>query len=153
MTRRAHRLRYLLPAAALVVTLAGGGFAALETDTAGSFGAGVWWALSLVTTVGFVGQTPVTTGGRLLAAALMLFGFALLSLTTAALASLFVREDETPAEQRDAAFESQVLRELQALHERLDRMERLPPPRADPPLADVGHIASDERSRRAAHAS
>lgn len=45
----------------------------------------------------------------------MLFGFALLSLTTAALASLFVREDETPAEQRDAAFESHALRELRAL--------------------------------------
>jgi voltage-gated potassium channel len=125
MMRQARRLRHLVPAAALVVTLSGGGFAALETNTVGSFGEGVWWALSLVTTVGFVGQTPVTTGGRLLAAGLMLFGFALLSLTAAALASLFVREDETPAEQRDAAFESEVLGELRALHERLDRMEQM----------------------------
>lgn len=131
--RRVRRLRYLLPFAALVVTLAGGGFAALETHTVGSFGDGVWWALSLVTTVGFVGQTPVTIGGRVLAGALMLFGFALLSLTTAALASLFVREDETPAEQRDAAFESHALCELRALRERLDRIERMPSaPPADP---------------------
>lgn len=124
MTWPARRLRYLAPATALVVTLAGGGLAALEVDTVTSFGQGVWWALSLVTTVGFVGPAPVTVGGRLLAGALMLFGFGLLSLTAAALASFFVREDETPGEQRDLAFESQALRELRALRERLDRIER-----------------------------
>lgn len=119
-----HRLRYLLPAAILMVVLAGGAFAGLETRTVGSFGEGIWWALSLVTTVGFVGQTPVTTPGRVLAGLLMVFGFALLSLTTAAVASLFVREDETSGERRDAAFEHQALAELRALGERLDRLER-----------------------------
>jgi len=119
-----RRLRYLLPSAAFAVTLGGGGFAALETNTVGSFGDGLWWALSLVTTVGFVGPTPVTTGGRLIAGALMLLGFALLSLTAAALASLFVRDDEIPAEQRDAAFESLALAELRALRARLDHIEQ-----------------------------
>jgi voltage-gated potassium channel len=119
-----HWLRYLLPAAALIVVLAGGALAALETDTVESFGAGVWWALSLVTTVGFVGGTPTTTAGRIIAALLMVFGFALLALTTAALASLFVREDESPVERREAAFEAQALAELRALHGRLDRLER-----------------------------
>jgi len=36
----------------------------------------------------------------------MVSGFALLALTTAAIASLFVREDETPVERREAAFEA-----------------------------------------------
>ena len=107
-----------------MVVLAGGALAALETDTVGSFGAGVWWALSLVTTVGFVGGTPTTTAGRVIAALLMVFGFALLALTTAAIASLFVREDESPLERREAAFEAQAIAELRALHERLDRLER-----------------------------
>jgi hypothetical protein len=123
-TMSRHLLRYLLPAAALVVVLSGGGFAALETDTAGSFGEGVWWALSLVTTVGFVGQTPTTEAGRILAGLLMVFGFALLSVTTAAAASIFVRHDEVPGQRRDAAFESEALAELRALNERLDRIER-----------------------------
>lgn len=127
-----RRLRYLLPGAAFAVTLGGGGFAALETNTVGSFGDGLWWALSLVTTVGFVGPTPVTTGGRLIAGALMLLGFALLSLTAAALASLFVRDDEIPAEQRDAAFESLALAELRALRARLDHIEQRTPAPADP---------------------
>jgi putative ABC transport system permease protein len=36
-------VRYLLPTAALVVVLAGGALAALETDTVESFREGVWW--------------------------------------------------------------------------------------------------------------
>jgi hypothetical protein len=67
----------------------------------------VWWALSLMTTVGFVGESPETTGGRLLSAVLMLIGFGVLSVTTAAIASLFVREDEASEERREHAFEQQ----------------------------------------------
>lgn len=121
MTRR--RLRFMLPGTLLVVLLSGGAFAALETRTVASFGEGVWWAVSLVTTVGFVGGAPTTSGGRVLAAALMILGFGLLSLTAAALASLFVREDEAPVERREAAFEAAVLAELRAVRERLDRLE------------------------------
>lgn len=121
--RRRH-LRYFAPITALVVGLSGGAFAALETDVVESFGQGVWWSLSLVTTVGFVGPSPVTAAGKVLAAVLMVFGFALLSLTTAAIASLFVREDEEPAERRDAEFEREVLAELRALRAGLDQLER-----------------------------
>ncbi len=119
-----HRLRFLIPAAILVVLLAGGASAAIETDTVGSFGQGLWWALSLVTTVGFVGGSPATTAGKALAAVLMIFGFALLSLTTAAVASFFVREDEEVLDARDAVFEADVLAELRALRARLDQLER-----------------------------
>lgn len=134
MSRRV--LRSLCPAAALAVALGGGGLAALETDTVGSFADGVWWALSLVTTVGFVGHTPVTAAGKLIAGLLMVFGFALLSLTTAAIASLFVREDGRAVRQRDGAFERQALAELRALHERLQEIEDDRPARR--PSAPVG---------------
>lgn len=116
-------LRYLFPIAALVTILAGGAFAALETDTVGTFGDGVWWALSLVTTVGFIGGAPHTAVGKALAGLLMIFGFGLLSLTTAAVASLFVRDDEAVSAARDAAFEQEALAELRALRQRLDRLE------------------------------
>jgi voltage-gated potassium channel len=121
-----HRssLRYLLPAAVLLVLLSGGGFAAFETDTVGSFGEGIWWALSLVTTVGFIDGAPHTSAGRMLAAVLMVFGFGLLAMTTAAIASLFVREDEEPVELHDSEVEAEILTELRALGARLDRLER-----------------------------
>lgn len=99
--------------------LAGGGFAALEENTVGSYSDGVMWALSLMTTVGFTGGVPTSGAGKLLAAALMLFGFALLALTTAAVASLFVHEDEAPAETTERAFEALMLEELQALRAEL----------------------------------
>ena len=125
MTRRL--LRYAYPAVALVIVLAGGAISAIEADVVESFGSGVWWALSLVTTVGFAGHPPTTTAGRVLAGALMITGFGLLSLTSAALASLFVRQDEAPSQQRDIAFEAEALAELRALRARLDELQAVAP--------------------------
>jgi hypothetical protein len=106
-----------------MVLLGGGGLAAVETDTVENYGEGALWALSLMTTVGFVGGLPHTTAGKLISAALMLSGFSLLALTTAAISSLFVREDEAPEEKREQAFELEILQELRALHARLDDLE------------------------------
>ncbi len=88
----------------------------------------MWWALSLMTTVGFVGETPETTGGRILSAVLMLGGFAILALTTAAIASLFVREEEAPFEKSERAFERETIVRLDELSARLERIERALPP-------------------------
>ena len=118
------RLPALVLVSTLVVLLAGGGFAALEIDVVSSYWEGVWWALSLMTTVGFVGESPETTGGRVLSAALMLSGFALLTFTTAAIASLFVREEEKPAVESERAFEAVVITRLDELSTRLDAIER-----------------------------
>lgn len=115
MSRRT--MRYVLPLAVLVVLLAGGGFAALETRTVASYPEGVW-ALSLMTTVGFVDQ-PTTSAGRALSALLIVAGFLLLALVTAAAASLFVREAEAPEERRERDFEQRVLRELAELRAQL----------------------------------
>ncbi len=101
-----------------------GGAAAFESDTVGSYWEGLWWALSLMTTVGFVEGTPTSVGGALTSAVLMLAGFLLLSLISAALASLFVREDEEPAEEREEALERQILEKLAAIEVRLAALER-----------------------------
>ena len=126
MTRRAWS-RYAIPVVALVALLSGGAFASLETHTTSSFWDGLWWAVSLMTTVGFVGGEPVTPVGKLVSALLMVFGFALLALTTAAVASFLVREDESPTEAREQSFERQVLAELADLRRRLDEAERTRP--------------------------
>ncbi|MEA2247309.1 MAG: voltage-gated potassium channel, partial [Solirubrobacteraceae bacterium] len=121
-----RRLPYLIPAVMVVALVAGGGLAALETDTVESYWDGVWWALSLVTTVGFAGGTPATPLGKVLAGVVMVLGFVLLALTTAALASLFVREEQEPEEAREHAFEAEVLAALRRLEARLDEVERAP---------------------------
>ena len=117
-------IRVVLPLGLVAVLLGGGGLAAFESDTVSSFGEGLMWALSLMTTVGFLGGLPKTVEGKLIAAALMLFGFALLTFVTATVSSLFVREDEAPADERDRTFEAEVLGALQAIQVRLDAIER-----------------------------
>jgi voltage-gated potassium channel len=110
--------------AAVVVLLGGGGLAAVETETVHGYGEGILWALSLMTTVGFVGGVPHSVPGRLIAAGLMLCGFSLLAMTTATISSLFVREDIAPEEQREQAIEIEILTEVRALHARLDDLEK-----------------------------
>lgn len=126
-TARIHRLRRRLVVlgslSGALVLAGGGGFAALENHVVSSYWAGVWWALSLMTTVGFVGGTPHTPSGRLLSAALMVAGFALMTVTTAAVASTLVREEEEPDLEAERDF-AQATRELLIdVVARLDRIE------------------------------
>lgn len=106
-----------------MLVLGGGAGAAFESDTVGSYWRGLWWAISLMTTVGFVGKPPQTLGGALISVVLMLTGFLLLSLVSASMASLFVRADEQPTQQRDAAVDQQILESLAVLLARLDALE------------------------------
>jgi voltage-gated potassium channel len=117
-------LHWALPSAAIVVLLAGGGFAAVEADTVTTYWRGVWWALSLMTTVGFVSGSPSTGAGQALAAVLMVLGFLLFALTTATIASAFVTEDDASQHMREDAFAREALAELRGLADRLDRLER-----------------------------
>jgi voltage-gated potassium channel len=105
-------LRFLLPASVLAAVLGAGALAWAETEAVRSYWEGLWWSLGLVTTVGFVGPVPTTATGKLVSSALMILGFALLAMTTAAIASLFVREDEIPDDERERRFEEAVLSEL-----------------------------------------
>ena len=116
-------LRTLIPLAAALTLLAGGAFAALEADTVDNYWEGVFWALSLMTTVGFAGETPDTLTGKALAGLLMVLGFLLLAMTTAAVASMFVREEEEPAERAELEAEQEVLAELRRLNERMEQLE------------------------------
>lgn len=113
----------VIPLAGLVVLVAGGAAAALESDTIDSFWQGAWWALSLMMTVGFVGSEPLTTAGKVIAAVLMVTGFVLLATVTATIASIFVRQEEQPEERTLQALENRVLAEVREVNERLRRLE------------------------------
>lgn len=116
----------------------GGGLAALESNVASSYGEGVWWALSLMTTVGFVGEAPETAGGRVLSGLLMVAGFAMMALTTAAIASMLVREEERPQREVERDFEASTRDLLADIAARLTLLEAAVAHRAETPTPAAG---------------
>jgi voltage-gated potassium channel len=114
---RPHRrwLRYLIPLAVLVVVTGGAGLAAFATDTAETYWDGIWWSISLMTTVGWSGPAPTTFVGHLIATITMVTGFLLLAFISAAIASVLVREDEEPVDVAELEAESAILQELRSL--------------------------------------
>jgi voltage-gated potassium channel len=68
-----------------------------------TYGDALWWGMETVSTVGYGDFTPVTTGGRITAAALMVLAFTVLAVITAQIASRFIEQ----AQRDDAAREQQ----------------------------------------------
>lgn len=123
-----------LVASSVALLVGAGAAAAFESDTVGSYGRGLWWAISLMTTVGYIGQPPRTTEGAVLSIVLMLTGFVLLSLVSAALASLFVKQDEVPTQRHEAIVDEEILNALGSILERLEALEsRMPANDEKPP--------------------
>lgn len=63
----------------------------IENSNIKTFGDGLWWALTTVTTVGYGDKFPTTTEGRTIAFALMLVGISLMGVITASVAAWFVK--------------------------------------------------------------
>jgi len=90
----------------------------------------LWWAISTITTVGYGDRYPTTAEGRLIAAAVMISGIALLGVITASLASWFVERlgEVTGAEQHTQAKLDALAAEIQALRRQLDQRQDQSPP-------------------------
>ena len=95
---------------------------------------GIWSAWVTMTHVGFGDVVPTSFLGRLLSATLILFGLAMFSMITAILSVTLmgknmdtwghqVRQIEHGAS-RIESEESQILKELARLHERMDALEK-----------------------------
>jgi voltage-gated potassium channel len=67
----------------------------IESSNIKSFGDGLWWALTTVTTVGYGDRFPTTTEGRAIAFGLMLVGISLMGVITASVAAWFVKMSQT----------------------------------------------------------
>lgn len=103
---------YVVGSTILIVFLSALAMLDTERHAAGAtivgFGDALWWAFVTITTVGYGDFTPVTTTGRLIAAAMMVAGIALLGTVTAAVASWFVQAIATQDEESQTATRAQV---------------------------------------------
>jgi voltage-gated potassium channel len=112
-----------------VGTAALGGLVVWRTDPSAfpSFGAGVWFALQTVTTVGYGDQVPNSAWGKTTAAIVMVTGISFLTFTTAIVASAFVayqqRRLEAQRVEDEADRHDDLLAALAHLEQRLDELE------------------------------
>jgi voltage-gated potassium channel len=108
---------------------------------------GMWWAVETVTTVGYGDIVPNQTGGKIIAAFLMLGGLSLIAVVTAAITSGFVSRAEA---QRRAAGEDPVMQKLEAITAQLDAVKAeldhlRPPTGTDAPPDTEGGVSGGRR--------
>ncbi|MEQ1667762.1 MAG: ion channel, partial [Sulfuriferula sp.] len=84
---------YLLGWATILFMLSGAGFYWLE-PTVHTYSQGLWLAFTTGATVGYGDLVPTTNAARALAIINVLFGLAVLSITTASIAAFFIGADE-----------------------------------------------------------
>lgn len=84
----------------------------------GSIGQSLWWAIVTMTTVGYGDITPVTLGGRALAAVIMVLGVGVVALPAGLLAARFSEELQVRREEVEARLDRAIR------DGRLDRDER-----------------------------
>lgn len=91
-------LAYLLALSLLVLGFCGVGFWALE-PRAHSLGDGLWLAFTTAATVGYGDIVPTTPAAKIFSVFVVLLGYAVLSLVTAAIAAMWVETSERRMEQ------------------------------------------------------
>jgi len=135
--------------ATIVMFVGAVGMLDVERHAAGAnirtFGDAAWWALTTLTTVGYGDRYPVTTEGRLIAAAVMLTGIAVLGVVTASIAAWFVDKLQT-IQQTEAGQTKRDQHVDAALAEVLDKLAlleaRLGAGRAPPAYEQAGNQLS-----------
>jgi len=137
--RRGHLSRFLLAASVLVLNGAVIVYL-VERHAPGSsihtLGESLWWSVTTVTTVGYGDYVPVTTAGRVTACFIMGIGLLTLAVITAQVASSFVSQGPSRAQDNLPAQAATPGTTLADLDQRLARIEQLltvttpPPPRA-----------------------
>lgn len=92
-----------------------------------SWGDGLWWALTTMTTVRYGDHVPVSTSGRVVAAIIMVTGVAVLGAVAAVVALIFAsavaRREERILEAEGRTLEARLDSRLDMLDARLARIE------------------------------
>jgi voltage-gated potassium channel Kch len=120
----AKRAARIIGAYTLLITIAGGVLArVVDHRDFHSLGAGIWWALQTVTTVGYGDVVPHSTAGRAVGVVVMVSGIGFLTVITASVTAALIEA----ARARGAAGRDEVMRQLDEVAARLEAIEaRLP---------------------------
>ncbi len=89
-----------------------------------SYPEALWWAIVTVTTVGYGDRYPVSAGGRVVAAVLMLVGIGLIGVLTATVASVFIKEHTDANKEQINKNHRDLGEQLAVISERLGDVER-----------------------------
>jgi voltage-gated potassium channel len=119
---RAVRL-IVLVAIILVFTAAGLEWI-VEPETFTSYGLACWWAVVTVTTVGYGDIVPHSTGGRLVAAVLMLVGLSLIPTLTSVIVSTLISKRSRAAEERTDKERMAIEASLARIERRIEQLEK-----------------------------
>lgn len=92
----------------------------VDPDTFDNVWLAMWWAIQTVTTVGYGDVVPAQTGGKVIAAFLMLGGLSLFAVVTGAITSAFVAQAQA---QKRAGGEDPVMRRLDEMTAQLDAVK------------------------------
>lgn len=122
-------LRAAAGLALLTMIVGGAGFAAEENIT---FGNGLYWAVTTMTTVGYGDVTPQKAEGKVIAVIVMLVGIGTATLVIGAVAERFLAR---PVKEVESA-EDDILSQVRDISSRLARLERALSERASSNLAD-----------------
>ena len=94
----------------------------------GSWGDGIWWAMTTMTTVGYGDHVPESTPGRLVAALIMIMGVAVLGAVAAVVALIFATavasREERILEAEGRSLEARLEKRLDAVDARLASIEQ-----------------------------
>ena len=132
--RSVLRLALATTAVSALVVLAGGTVVwRWERDRAGtsftSWGDGIWWAVTTMTTVGYGDHVPQTTTGRVVATLIMVMGVAVLGAVAAVVALIFASavaaREERILEAEGRTLEARLEVRLEAMNARLAAIEQL----------------------------
>ncbi len=95
-----------------------------KTSNIHSYPEALWWAIVTVTTVGYGDRYPVSPGGRVVAAVLMLVGIGLIGVLTATVASVFIREHNDANKETFKKGHADLGQQLAVISDRLADVER-----------------------------
>jgi voltage-gated potassium channel len=111
----------IVTATAVVVVGAGFLITLVDGEEYSNLGVGLWWAVQTATTVGYGDVAPSEVSGRIVAAAVMLYGVAFIAIVTALITSTFVAR---AAREHEEAQAKEELSDRELIETRFDELER-----------------------------